>query len=131
QCAPLLSPDIGDRARQRAVRGLLPQLHATLLQPGVHRGQVGKARHPLQDLMAGVLNVLLDLSLLPTRCRIAEAVHCGAMGPSPMACGSKTSWLVMVRKRRLTCRSLPRPTWSTAVFVRRGLGTVAAHASLS
>lgn len=47
QCGPLLSPDIGDGAGQRAVRGLLPHLQAALFQPGVHRGKVGKARHPL------------------------------------------------------------------------------------
>ena len=61
-----------DRAGQRAVRGLLPHLQATLLQPGIHHVKIGKARHLLQDLAAGVLNVLLDLSLLPACGRIAE-----------------------------------------------------------
>ncbi len=67
-----LSPDIRDRARQRAMSGLAPQPEATLFQPSIQRSKVGEVRHALQHLMTGVPDVLLDLAFLPSRSRIAE-----------------------------------------------------------
>ena len=54
------------------MRGLLPQLEASRFQPGIQRGKVWKVRHPLQHLVAGIPNVLLDLTFLPSRRRIAK-----------------------------------------------------------
>ena len=68
----LVSPDVGNRAKQFAMRGLPPQLKAPLLQPSFQRSEVWKVRHTLQHLMAGISNVLLDLPLLPSCRRIAE-----------------------------------------------------------
>ena len=52
--------------------GLVPQRDATLFQPVIQRGKIGKVRHALQHLMTGVADVLLDLPFLPPCCRIAE-----------------------------------------------------------
>jgi hypothetical protein len=63
---------IGDGAGLFAMRGLLPQREATLLQPGIQRGKIWKVRHPMQHLVARIPNVLLDLPLLPPGGWIAE-----------------------------------------------------------
>jgi len=55
-----------------AVRGLCPELLAALLEPVVQSIQRWKARRWLPQTMTRVLNVLLDLSLLPAGSRIAE-----------------------------------------------------------
>ena len=48
------------------------ELVARLFQPGIERIQILEGRCALPDAMPGVLNILLDLSLLPARGRIAE-----------------------------------------------------------
>lgn len=63
QGRPFLSPDIGNGPGQRAMGRLMPQGDATLFQPVIQRSQVGEVRHALQHLMAGVADVLLDLTL--------------------------------------------------------------------
>src|ERR1700687_5051356 len=68
----LLGPGGGYRHRMRAVRRLSPQLSAARLQPVVQRRQGGKGGRRLPETIAGVLDVLLDLPLLPTGRRIAE-----------------------------------------------------------
>src|SRR5450432_556965 len=68
----LFGPGVGYRARLRAVQGLRPQFTATGLQPVVQRRQRGEARRRLPEPMAGILDVLLDLPLLPSGGRIAE-----------------------------------------------------------
>jgi len=60
-----LGPDIGDRARLFAMGCLSPQREATLFQPGIQCGQIWEVRHPLQHLVAGISNVLLDLPPSP------------------------------------------------------------------
>ena len=67
QGCTLLSPDIGNGPGQRAMGGLMPQRDATLFQPVIQRGKIGKVRHALQHLMTGVADVLLDLTFLPPR----------------------------------------------------------------
>ena len=54
------------------MRRLGPQLPAARLQPVVQRRQRGEVRHGLPEPMARVLDVLLDLPLLPAGGRIAE-----------------------------------------------------------
>jgi len=51
---------------------LLPQHPATLLKPVVQGIQRGQAWNGLPKPVTCVLNILLDLSFLPTRCGIAE-----------------------------------------------------------
>src|SRR5450432_3200658 len=68
----LFGPGVGYRARLRAVQGLRPQFTATGLQPVVQRRQRREARRRLPESMAGILDVLLDLPLLPAGRRIAE-----------------------------------------------------------
>jgi len=68
----LVSPGVGDRAGMRAVRRQSPLLPTLRLQPAVERSQRGKVRRRLPEPVAGVLNVLLDLPLLPAGGRIAE-----------------------------------------------------------
>jgi hypothetical protein len=65
-------PDIGNAARQRCMRDLIPQRDTALFQPAVQRRKIGKARHGLPQTVLGILNVLLDLSFLPACGRIAE-----------------------------------------------------------
>ncbi len=73
-----------------------------LFQPGIQRRQIWKVRHLLPQAWSGILDVLLDLTLLPTRGGITEL-------------GRKD---VVVRHRQeADVRSLPRPTRSTAVFM--------------
>ena len=72
QGSPFRGPDLRDRARQRAVPHARPLLDAALLQPGVHRRQIREIPHQQKDLVAGILHVLLDLSFLPARRRVAE-----------------------------------------------------------
>lgn len=72
QCSTLLSPDIGIGPGQRAISGLMPLRDATLFQPVIQRGKIGKVRHALQHLMTGVADVLLDLTFLPPRRWIAK-----------------------------------------------------------
>lgn len=50
----------------------MPQRDATLFQPVIQRGKIGKVRHALQHLMTGVADVLLDLTFLPPRRWIAK-----------------------------------------------------------
>ena len=54
------------------MRGLRPKLPAARLQPVVQRRQRGEAGRRLPEPMASVLDVLLDLPLLPAGRRIAE-----------------------------------------------------------
>jgi hypothetical protein len=68
----LPGPDLRDGPRQRAMRRAPPQLDAALLEPSVQCRQVGEVRHQLQDQVTRILHVLLDLSFLPPRGRIAE-----------------------------------------------------------
>src|ERR1700722_12917078 len=72
QMPDLFGPGVGNRARMRGVRRLSPQLPAARLQPVVQRRQRGKGGRRLPEPMAGVLDVLLDLPLLPAGSWIAE-----------------------------------------------------------
>src|SRR5690606_3022634 len=54
------------------MRCLPPKLLAAALQPFVQGFQRGKARDGLPESMTRILDVLLNLPLLPTGCRIAE-----------------------------------------------------------
>ena len=67
-----LRPYLGNSARQVAVRDLCPLRDALLFQPCVKRSNIGKFGQPLPQPATGILDVLLDLTLFPTRCRIAE-----------------------------------------------------------
>ena len=81
QCGPFFGPDIGDRAGQRAMCSVAPQVLATLFQPGIQRGKVGKGRHSLQQLVARIPNVLLDSVPSPTLrldCRTQARRHSGS-----------------------------------------------------
>jgi len=75
QGCPLFGPGIGDAAGQRGVRDLVPQLHATPLQPDIQRRKIRELRHGLPKPVPGILHGLLNLPLLPPRSRVAEAVH--------------------------------------------------------
>ena len=90
----LLPPRRQRSFRMRAVRGLRPKLRVARLQPVVQRRQRGKGRSWLPEPIASVLDVFLDLPLLPP---------------------GRRKWLTVAEKRVLTWRSLPRPTLSTAV----------------
>ena len=102
QVLRFFAPGVGDRARLRAVRRLGPTAPGIALQPVVERRQGGEARGWLPEPMAGVLDVLLDLPLLPAEAGLQNSA-------------SNRKWLTMAEKRALTLRSLPRPTLSTAV----------------
>jgi hypothetical protein len=54
------------------MRRLSPELLAALFQPIVQSIQGRKVRHRLPQAVTGILNVLLDLPLLPAGSRIAE-----------------------------------------------------------
>jgi hypothetical protein len=54
------------------MRRALPLLDAALLEPGIQGRQIREVRHQVQEQMAGILHVLLDLPLLPSGSRIAE-----------------------------------------------------------
>jgi hypothetical protein len=54
------------------VTQFLPERQAALFQPSIEGRQILEGRRPLPDTMPGVLNILLDLPLLPAGSRIAE-----------------------------------------------------------
>lgn len=54
------------------MRYVAPQILAMLFQPGIQRRQIWKVRHLLPKSRSGILNILLDLTLLPTRGGIAK-----------------------------------------------------------
>lgn len=58
-------PDVGNGSTHLTVRGLCPELLAALLEPVIQGFQRWKARNGLKEPMTRILNVLLDLSLLP------------------------------------------------------------------
>ena len=62
----------GDGAGQDAMLDLAPQLDAAPLEPAVQRRQIGEARQRLPQATARILDVLLDLALLPARRRVTE-----------------------------------------------------------
>lgn len=66
------SPYRGDGPGQRAMGDLSPELHALPFQPRIQDIEIGKAWHGLPEAMAHVLDVLLNLSLFPACCWIAE-----------------------------------------------------------
>jgi hypothetical protein len=67
-----LGPDIGDGAAHLPCGVCAKNSLHRVFQPVVQGGQRWKARHGLPEPMTRILDVLLDLSLLPARCRIAE-----------------------------------------------------------
>ncbi|MNY02987.1 hypothetical protein D3C86_1355820 [compost metagenome] len=67
-----LGQEVSDSATHLSMRGLLPNLLASKLQPVVQGFQRWKAWCRLKEPMARILNILLDLAFLPTRRRIAE-----------------------------------------------------------
>ena len=68
----LFCPDIGNGAAHLAMRCHCPECLATLFQPVIQGIQRGKARDGLPEPVASILDVLLDLPLLPARRGIAE-----------------------------------------------------------
>src|ERR1700733_8356357 len=72
QSPDFFCPYVDDRAGLRAVQRLGPQFPAARLQPVVQRRQGGEVGHGLPEPMASVLDVLLDLPLLPPGGWIAE-----------------------------------------------------------
>ncbi len=67
-----LGPHSGDGAGLSPMRDISPQFEASLFQPGIQCRKIGKARRRLPKPVSRILNILLDLPLLPTRRRIAE-----------------------------------------------------------
>ena len=63
---------VGNGAGQDAMLDIPPLCHAALLQPGIQGREARKARQRLPQPAPGILDVLLDLALLPARGRIAE-----------------------------------------------------------
>lgn len=72
QGGALLGQDIGNRAGQRTLCRLVPQVLTTLFQPGIERREIREGRHLVQQLVSRIPDVLLDLSFLPACRRIAE-----------------------------------------------------------
>jgi hypothetical protein len=66
QARHFLRPDVSDGARKATMHDLTPQRDTALLEPDVERIEVGEARHWLPQPMSGILDVLLDLTLLPS-----------------------------------------------------------------
>jgi hypothetical protein len=56
---------IGDSDGQTTVQDLAPLFDAAMLEPGVERVKVRKARHPLPQSAPRVLYIFLNLPLLP------------------------------------------------------------------
>jgi len=99
-----VSPHLRDRAGLvLRVLYLVPQRKTALFEPLVQYRKAGKRRRVLPQAAPGILHVLFDLALLPTRRRIAER--------------RLEQVLVIALKRALTARALPRPIRSTAVFM--------------
>ena len=72
QAGNLVGMHIGDGAGQATMLDLAPLLDATLLKPGVQGIDIGEAGQRLPQPTPRILDVLLDLSLLPTGSRVAE-----------------------------------------------------------
>src|ERR1700722_97036 len=72
QAPDFFCPYVDDRAGLRSVQRLGPQFPAARLKPAVQCRQGGEVGHWLPEPMAGVLDVLLDLPLLPAGGWIAE-----------------------------------------------------------
>ena len=72
QAGNFVGVHISDGAGQDAMLDMLPLRDAALFQPRVQGINVGEAWHRLPQPPPRILNVLLDLSFLPTRCRITE-----------------------------------------------------------
>lgn len=98
-------PDVGNSAAHLTMWGLCPELLAAKLKPVVQVFQRWKAYDRLKETMTGILNILLDLSLLPAGRRIAET-----------RVRSHSGW-PLPKKRTLTSRSFPRPILSVVVRV--------------
>ena len=62
----------GDAAGQRAMLDMAPLGDAAFLEPGIERIEIREARYRLPQPAAGILDVLLDLPLLPTGSGITE-----------------------------------------------------------
>lgn len=72
-------PDIGDRARQNAMRDLAPEFEAALFQPGIQGSQIWKIRRRQPKARPCVLNVLLDLA--PSPAVLNRWRHAGSTQP--------------------------------------------------
>lgn len=68
----LCFPYVGNRARQVPVVCLGPKGDTAIFRPLIELGQILEDRHDLPQAVARILDVLLDLSLLPSGCRVAE-----------------------------------------------------------
>ena len=64
--------NVGDGTGQSAMLDLAPLRDALVLEPGVERMDVREAWQPLPQSAPRILDVLLDLTLLPPRSRVAE-----------------------------------------------------------
>lgn len=72
ESSSLFCPDIHNGAAHLAVRCHRPECLATLFQPVIQGIQRGKAGNGLPEPVASILDILLDLPLLPARRWIAE-----------------------------------------------------------
>ena len=72
QAGNLVGMHIGDGTGQTTMLDLAPLLDATLLKPGVQGIDIGEAGQRLPQPTPRILDVLLDLSLLPAGSRVAE-----------------------------------------------------------
>ena len=61
----LFKPGVSNGTRQLWVMQILPEPQATLFQPDIERIQILEGWRTLPDPMPGVLNILLNLPLLP------------------------------------------------------------------